>query len=212
VQRLVRPHLTAGDALLFDCRILHFGLANQSNCLSIPLHSLATSSSSSSESPFDSADSDYLTAAAQAYRTALKVAQQRASLGSSDSHMATNSASVPASVPVPASASASVPVPASLPKGIAPAISATIDGIDVDRSMIYNDRKDIEVEVEVVSDIATSTKSPLNSSGSSGSGSSDSTDSGTKIEGYIRPMIYVNYHHEWFRDPKNWNDNERLFE
>jgi ectoine hydroxylase-related dioxygenase (phytanoyl-CoA dioxygenase family) len=28
-RRLVRPHLTAGDALLFDCRILHFGLANQ---------------------------------------------------------------------------------------------------------------------------------------------------------------------------------------
>ena len=28
-ERLVRPHLQAGDALLFDCRILHFGLANQ---------------------------------------------------------------------------------------------------------------------------------------------------------------------------------------
>ena len=28
-ERLVRPHLMAGDALLFDCRILHFGLANQ---------------------------------------------------------------------------------------------------------------------------------------------------------------------------------------
>jgi hypothetical protein len=28
-QLLVRPHLQAGDALLFDCRILHFGLANQ---------------------------------------------------------------------------------------------------------------------------------------------------------------------------------------
>lgn len=27
--RLVRPHLVAGDCLLFDCRILHFGLANQ---------------------------------------------------------------------------------------------------------------------------------------------------------------------------------------
>ena len=27
--RLVRPHLQAGDCLLFDCRILHFGLANQ---------------------------------------------------------------------------------------------------------------------------------------------------------------------------------------
>lgn len=28
-RRLVRPHLHAGDCLLFDCRILHFGLANQ---------------------------------------------------------------------------------------------------------------------------------------------------------------------------------------
>ena len=28
-ERLVRPHLMAGDALIFDCRILHFGLANQ---------------------------------------------------------------------------------------------------------------------------------------------------------------------------------------
>jgi Phytanoyl-CoA dioxygenase (PhyH) len=28
-KRLVRPHLQAGDCLLFDCRILHFGLANQ---------------------------------------------------------------------------------------------------------------------------------------------------------------------------------------
>lgn len=26
---LVRPHLSLGDALIFDCRILHFGLANQ---------------------------------------------------------------------------------------------------------------------------------------------------------------------------------------
>jgi len=28
-EALVRPHLVAGDALLFDCRALHFGLANQ---------------------------------------------------------------------------------------------------------------------------------------------------------------------------------------
>ena len=31
-KRIIRPHLKAGDCLLFDCRILHFGLANQ--CLS----------------------------------------------------------------------------------------------------------------------------------------------------------------------------------
>jgi hypothetical protein len=29
--RLVRPQLTAGDALIFDCRILHFGLSNWSH-------------------------------------------------------------------------------------------------------------------------------------------------------------------------------------
>jgi hypothetical protein len=28
-QRLVRPHLRPGDGLIFDCRVLHFGLANQ---------------------------------------------------------------------------------------------------------------------------------------------------------------------------------------
>lgn len=30
MRKLVRPHLTAGDCLLFDCRVLHFGLANSS--------------------------------------------------------------------------------------------------------------------------------------------------------------------------------------
>ena len=27
----------------------------------------------------------------------------------------------------------------------------------------------------------------------------------------LRPLLYVNYHHEWFQDPKNWNDAEKLF-
>ena len=27
---MVRPHLKAGDAVIFDARILHFGLANRS--------------------------------------------------------------------------------------------------------------------------------------------------------------------------------------
>lgn len=35
--RLVRPHLDIGDALLFDCRILHFGLANNSAATSRPI-------------------------------------------------------------------------------------------------------------------------------------------------------------------------------
>jgi hypothetical protein len=30
LQRLIRPHLSAGDAVLFDTRTLHFGLANRS--------------------------------------------------------------------------------------------------------------------------------------------------------------------------------------
>ena len=34
--RLIRPQLTMGDALLFDCRILHFGLSNWSNLRSAP--------------------------------------------------------------------------------------------------------------------------------------------------------------------------------
>ena len=33
---MIRPHLAAGDALLFDCRILHFGIANQSDYMSLP--------------------------------------------------------------------------------------------------------------------------------------------------------------------------------
>jgi len=36
-RRLIRPHLRAGDALIFDCRILHFGLANQSSDIFRPL-------------------------------------------------------------------------------------------------------------------------------------------------------------------------------
>lgn len=33
ISKLVRPHLSPGDCLLFDCRILHFGLANASSDL-----------------------------------------------------------------------------------------------------------------------------------------------------------------------------------
>ena len=27
-----------------------------------------------------------------------------------------------------------------------------------------------------------------------------------------RPLLYVNFMHTWFHDPKNWDDNERLFQ
>ena len=30
-------------------------------------------------------------------------------------------------------------------------------------------------------------------------------------KGVRRPMMYVNYHQQWFVDPKNWNNEERLF-
>jgi hypothetical protein len=32
LRRITRPSLNMGDALLFDCRVLHFGLANNSSC------------------------------------------------------------------------------------------------------------------------------------------------------------------------------------
>jgi hypothetical protein len=31
--RMIRPHVDAGDVILFDCRVLHFGLANNSGPL-----------------------------------------------------------------------------------------------------------------------------------------------------------------------------------
>ena len=36
-RRLLRPHLEAGDALLFDCRVLHFGLGNRSASVQRPV-------------------------------------------------------------------------------------------------------------------------------------------------------------------------------
>ena len=40
---LVRPHLDAGDVILFDCRVLHFGLANRGRAPS-PGHAGGTDS------------------------------------------------------------------------------------------------------------------------------------------------------------------------
>eukprot|EP01038_Epipyxis_sp_PR26KG_P016476 gene16476-22480_t len=39
---------------------------------------------------------------------------------------------------------------------------------------------------------------------------SPSSESQSYSQGW-RPMLYVNYHHSWFHDPKNWNDAEKLF-
>jgi len=36
-RRLIRPHLALGDALLFDVRVLHMGLANRSKDICRPV-------------------------------------------------------------------------------------------------------------------------------------------------------------------------------
>jgi len=46
---LLRPHLQAGDALIFDCRILHFGLGNQTRRMA-PLEALVGGCSERGES------------------------------------------------------------------------------------------------------------------------------------------------------------------
>jgi hypothetical protein len=43
------------------------------------------------------------------------------------------------------------------------------------------------------------------------SSSSSSQGSNQSVAMIKRPIVYVNYHHKWFNDPKNWNDNEKLF-
>ena len=35
---------------------------------------------------------------------------------------------------------------------------------------------------------------------------------GTENRGEIRPVIYTNYWREFYRDPKNWDERESLFE
>lgn len=34
---MVRPHVDVGDVILFDCRILHFGLGNYSTAINRPI-------------------------------------------------------------------------------------------------------------------------------------------------------------------------------
>ena len=101
LQRLVRPHLQVGDALLFDCRVLHFGLANQN-----------------------------------------------------------------------------------LNRHLRPATA--------DLSSIRN----------VSNDSSNNNNSTLTSKVHPMDGESQEV---------WRPMLYVNYHQSWFRDPKNWNDAVKLF-
>jgi len=40
----------------------------------------------------------------------------------------------------------------------------------------------------------------------------NSTDDEEQAKGLVRrALLYVNYHQSWFSDPKNWNNNEKLF-
>jgi hypothetical protein len=137
--RLVRPHLSAGDALLFDCRILHFGLANQSSTVNL----------------------QNTRSVSELYRECLFVAKARAKGN------ATVNSSVDFSVP------------------------------GVSNSLV----QDIHQQQQTSSHQCSGDKDTL-----PGIISSDN-----RIVPKRRPMLYVNYHHEWFHDPKNWNDKEKLF-
>ena len=53
---LIRPHLRSGDALIFDCRILHFGLANQSKVSNNVNYGTALRTSTSTSSNNNDAD------------------------------------------------------------------------------------------------------------------------------------------------------------
>ena len=101
-ERFLRPHMYRGDALIFDCRILHFGLANQTEPI-VPLN----------------LDEDI-----------------RNSGKSNEIHEETVS-------------------------------------YDVSRDLNLNDQHS---------------------------------------QSAIRPLLYINYTQPWFVDPKNWNDNEKLFD
>jgi hypothetical protein len=140
-ERLIRPHLTAGDALFFDCRILHFGLANQSNTVSLPVSHSAQS----------------------LYRECLKVAKLRSQVKSI--------------------------------KDIDTSFSELV------RNVLLSSESDPE-------DRANSEKSSGDFSGSS---TVEEVAAITTAHPRRRPLLYVNYHHGWFHDPKNWNDREKLF-
>jgi hypothetical protein len=114
--RLVRPHLKTGDALLFDCRILHFGLANVKNKLDKSL---------------------FVTNPNVKYSNIATINEENESVYD-------------------------------LKK-----INKIVDDNIIANKM--DEKKDNEDEDEA-----------------------------------WRPMMYVNYHHDWFVDPKNWNDKEKL--
>lgn len=124
---LIRPHLRTGDLLLFDCRILHFGLANQSNT------------------------GRYLAAnnAKQLYDNSFRIAKFR----------------MAESEP----------------------ITTRISNLKLIQSLDHTDHNVSSNEDNIISDELTPVPSR-------------------------RPVLYVNYHHTWFHDQKNWNENERLFD
>lgn len=185
-RRLVRPHLQAGDALLFDCRILHFGLANQrpqppplsSPPLPLPLPSPITDSATV---PSDTCVvPDETTSSWQLSPASCAVEDVRASPGlDSHSHSESHSHSHSQSY------------------------SRSGDCDSVNRSL--NPERDAH---EVPSN-------PLQPLGPGVCGSdavpAEWLDEVVMSRQRWRPMLYVNYHQPWFVDPKNWNDKERLF-
>ena len=146
-KRLVRPHLEPGDAIFFDCRILHFGLANQSNTGYFP--------SSLSHRNL--------------YIRSKRLGEARMKIQSPIS-----SDYDPNSTNTPKKNSSSY--------------------------LSSSNASDICLKNSTFSSIEDLNLSPINEVLSSCNPTSQR-----------RAILYVNYTHTWFHDPKNWNDAERLF-
>ena len=133
---LIRPHLRAGDLLLFDCRILHFGLANQSNT------------------------GRYLsgTNTKQLFDTTLRIAKFR----------------MTESEP----------------------ITTRISNTETMHNLKEREREERDYMDQYHASFI-----------------GDCINCAELVPVPTRrPVLYVNYHHTWFHDPKNWNENERLFD
>ena len=142
-QRLVRPHLSPGDVLFFDCRILHFGLANQSNTGNFP-------SKLSHKNLFNRSK---------------RLGEMRMKVKEPICNVSNLVECIDA---------------LKLKKSC-----VTTSTINSNSPSAYLDDINITLTDEV---LATSIPKPQK-----------------------RAILYVNYTHTWFHDPKNWNEAERLF-
>ena len=150
-ERLVRPHLEPGDALFFDCRILHFGLANQSNTGHFPSSlshkNLFMRSKRLGEVRMKLAK----TVGNESVFNSLKAFD----LGTLDSN----------------------------------SLSKHSNGTSSEKTSSSSCTSIHDLNMALTDDVlAFSTPKPQR-----------------------RAILYVNYTHTWFHDPKNWNDAERLF-